>query len=364
MKRLSFFNSSLIKKLSWFIIVVLISQSLIYCERKDRFYRPNLPEKICSIGIIDIDDSTKYNLFPNTFSYREGTRFISFEKSYQIEYPDEVKDSLRDFSFSISSEESTLFSYTSDSVIKDISGLNIPGDIDFHSGMRYFLYASERDFPDISAEVQVPKVPAKPELISVTRETVALPGPTPCVEITSAKSVVLEISFENAVEEGYYYALLLTGHVLNMSSRWPIEYCLLEYDVRYCNTPGFFAPFHGLGLPQWICLGDSISMHEVPVMAYFIDGSKVPNNQCILTVSSQFEDEKAPFSLLRSLQVRLLSIPRALYQFEKALYTFEQTADDPFTEPIYLNGNIIGGNGVFGICRSQELQVPFSPWFK
>lgn len=364
MKRHNLFNSSLIHTLSRFIIVVLISQSLISCEKTDRFYRPDLPEKICSIGIIDIDDTTKYNLFPRTFYFREGTRFISFEKSYQIEYADEVNDSLREFSFSISSEESVLLSYASDSVLKDLKGFHIPGDIDFHSGMTYSLYASERDLPDISAKVEVPKVPAKPELISVSRETVALPGPTPCIGFTSAKSAVIDLCFDNAAEEGFYYALLLTGHVVNQSSTWPIEYCLIEYDVRYCNTPGFFATLLGLDLPQWTCSDSSRSMHEVPVRAYFIDGSKVPEDQCKLTISMQFEDEKAPFSFVISLQVRLLSIPKALYQFEKALYTFEQTADDPFTEPIYLNGNIIGGNGVFAICRSKELQVPFSPWYK
>jgi hypothetical protein len=364
MRKSDIINISFIYRLFRYCLLFSVSQSLTCCEKTERYYRPDLPEQLCSIGIIDIDDTNIYNQAPRNSDYRKGTRFVSFEKSFQIEYADEVNDSLRDFTFSISSEESELFSYTSDTVIKNLPGFDIPGDIEFHSGLRYFLHASERDLPPISAEVRVPPLPPIPELISVTRERVELNDYNPCTHLTSAKSAVIEFSFENQPDEGYYYTLLLAGQVHSTSSYWPVDHSLLEYDVRYCNTPGFFAVLHGLDRLQWVCSDSTLLMQEVPFNAYFIDGSKVPDNQCILTISTRFEDDKAPFEFLRSLKIRLLSIPEELYQFEKALYTFEQTADDPFTEPIYLNGNIIGGNGVFAVCRSQELEVPFSPWYR
>ena len=59
----------------------------------------------------------------------------------------------------------------------------------------------------------------------------------------------------------------------------------------------------------------------------------------------------------RSFRVRLMSIPKELYLFEKSLYTYRKVSDDPFVEPVNLKGNIKGGNGVFAICRSRELIV-------
>jgi hypothetical protein len=62
--------------------------------------------------------------------------------------------------------------------------------------------------------------------------------------------------------------------------------------------------------------------------------------------------------------VKLLSVPKDFYLFEKNLYTYEKVSEDPFSEPVYLNGNIKDGNGVFAICRSSELRIilPFPPF--
>ena len=48
--------------------------------------------------------------------------------------------------------------------------------------------------------------------------------------------------------------------------------------------------------------------------------------------------------------------------FEKSLDTYGKISRDPFAEPIYINGNIKGGNGIFALCRSRELKITFSPW--
>lgn len=343
-------------------LTILFIEIIIQCEGKDRYYRPNMPEKLCIIGIIDADDTSDYDFYPEPFDSRTSARFISFEKSYQAEYPGEVNDSLREFSFSISSFYKELFNYKSDTAIKNLMGFKIPAEIDFRTGERFYLQAQAQNTPEISSEITVPVSPSKPELISINREKITLSEPTACIGYTTAKSAVIDFSFENDNRTDSYYAILLEGDGGNLSSAFPIRKSQLEFDVRYCNTPGFFAILSGYTRYQWTCRNIP-TMTKVPVYAYFIEGSKIPFDKCIIKISTQFEDEHSPFNFISSLHVRLLSIPKVLFLFEKALYTYKQTSGDPFTEPIYLNGNIKGGNGVFAICRSSELTIKFSPWY-
>jgi hypothetical protein len=39
-------------------LTITLAILIIQCESKERFYRPDLPEQICAVGIIDIDDTT------------------------------------------------------------------------------------------------------------------------------------------------------------------------------------------------------------------------------------------------------------------------------------------------------------------
>jgi hypothetical protein len=102
-------------------------------------------------------------------------------------------------------------------------------------------------------------------------------------------------------------------------------------------------------------------LFQKQLKAFFIDGGKIPDNRCFIKLSTKFQDGHSPFHLIESFRIKLLSIPKQLYLFEKSLYTYEKTSGDPFTEPIYLNGNIKSGNGVFAICRSTDFTITFSP---
>jgi len=343
------------------IIVVIIL--FPRCESNDRFYRPNMPEKLCSIGIIDIDDTVNYDFFPEPFDVRNSARYISFEKSYQAEYPEEFNDSLREFSFTISSSDKELLNYRSDSTIKDLLGFKIPAGIEFRTGEKYYLRANEKSTPEISAEITVPEPPSKLTLILVNKEITTLSEPTECIGYTNVKTAVIDFSFENVNRQKLFYAILLEGDGGNLSSSFPIQKSQLEYTVRDCNTEGFFAEVPGYTMCQWRCIDDRPSMIKAPIYACFIDGSKIPDNRCIVKISTQFEDERSPFDVIRSFRIKLLSIPEELYLFEKSLYTYGKVAEDPFSEPVYLNGNIKGGNGVFAICRSSELIINFSPLY-
>jgi hypothetical protein len=298
-------------------------------------------------------------LYPEPFDNRTSARFISFEKSFQSEYPAEVNDSLRRFSFSISSSSDELLNYKSDTAIKNLKGFKIPAEIDFRTNEKYYLFAQEQNTPTISAETTVPALPARPKLTSVNKEIITLPGPTPCIGYTSVKAAVIDFSFETDNSTDLYYAILLEGDGTNISSGFPIRKSQLEFDVRYCNTQGFFSELCGFTMLQWTC-HNNLTMIKVPVYAYFIEGSKIPVDKCMIKISTQFEDERSPFDFISSLRVRLLSIPKALFLFEKSLYSYDLNSEDPFAEPVYLNGNIKGGNGVFAICRSSELSIEFS----
>lgn len=338
----------------WLIIIVFVR-----CESKDRYYRPDLPEQLCCVGIIDIDDSSEYNLIPELFNNSTRVCFMTFEKSYQSEYPEEANDSLRDFSFSISSEEKEIFSYHCDSTIKALKGFKIPDDTEFQTNEKFYLHASEKSTRDISAEITVPESPPVPELISVSKEIISLSAPTPCIGYTSAESILIDFSFTNDKNKESFYAILLTGKGNNVSSSWPFLVSQLEYSVKYCNAPGFFAELNGFTMYQWTCM-DLLTMVKVPVYAYFIDGSKIPSDKCIMKISTQYKDERSPFTGILSLKVRLLSVPKSLFLFEKSLYIYGKVAEDPFSEPVYLNGNIKDGNGIFAVCRSSELTLKFN----
>lgn len=354
-----------LKKLAPIVLPIVIILMFFNCESNERFYRPNLPEKLCSIGIIDVDDTTNYLApFPEFLATRNITRYISFEKSFQLEYPEEVKDSLREFSFNISTELEEIFDYQSNQTIKNLLKLKIPNSIKFISGEKYFLRSREKGSNEISAEVTVPDPPPSLSLLSVNNEITTLSEPENCLGTTIVKSAIIELSFENNDQKSYY-ALLLEGIGYNFSSAFllGLDPYLLEFTVKENNTSGFFAIMHGLKMYQSSCKDNHASFIQCPVNAFFINGSKISDNKCKIKISTQFSDGRAFYETIKSFRIKLLSIPEELYFFEKSLYTYSKVNKDPFSEPVYLNGNIKGGNGVFAICRSTQLSIKLSPWY-
>jgi hypothetical protein len=332
-----------IKKLLCFIISLSFLVFISHCEDPDVFYRPDLPEKLCSIGIVDLDDTT--------------LRHISFEKSFQSEYNNELKDSLRDFSFSISSIDGEIFYFCTDSTVKEIKDFIIPDSIIFHPGQKYYLKARERDVEEISAEVFATASPAEPKLISTEVLNTTLPEPAGCLEILNVGTVKIKFSFEK--NESIDYAILLKGWGFSLTSSWVGWPGFLDFTVVDGNTPGFLSPLHGLATFHNPCNNPNNYSH--PTFAYFVQGEKITGSECQLTVSVQYRDGLSLFDIFKAIDIKVISIPRELYLFEKTLYTYSKISTDPFSEPVYLNGNIKGGNGIFALCRSRELKIIFSP---
>ena len=274
-------------------LIIIIILFLIHCESNDRFYRPDLPEKLCSIGIIDADDTTNYDFsLRDFFDIRNSVRFISFEKSYQKEFPEEIVDSLRDISFKISTINEELYSYQSALPLKSPLYFEIPDSINFISGEKYYFRANEKDFPEITAECTVPGPPPGITLISYNIETTVLSEQLECYHpFDSAYTAVFSISFNNNSGQNYYYALIIEGGGTIYPFPNPIIYYgPINFMIRESNTQGFFAEMQGLNTFHHICEHDGLSGEKYPVYAYFIDGSKTFYNKCLITLSTQFHD--------------------------------------------------------------------------
>ena len=327
-----------------FISFILISFLLLIsqCENTDKFIRPNLPEKLCIIGIIDVDDTTLHH--------------VSFEKSFQSEYPGELNDSLRNFSFSIFSTEKELFNYHSDTTIKELNEFEIPANIDFRTGEKYYITAQENSTSPISAIATVPYPPSEPLIASIKYEKV-IKEPLPCLTNINHRLATIGFSFENDPGQNLYYAILMEGAWLD--SWWgsdPSHFEARKFEVTECNAAGFFAPVWGYTQFQYKCGENHIDTIKAPLTSYFIEGSKIPGNKCIINVSTVFID----YIILKErkkIRIKVLSIPKELFLFEKSLNTYARNSSDPFSEPVYLNGNIKNGNGSFAICRSTDMVI-------
>jgi len=333
---------SLIKSLVKISPIVTPIILLISCEGNQRFYRPNLPEKLCSIGIIDLDDTLLHH--------------ISFEKSFQREYVSEVYSQLNDFSFKIYTDREDIFNYQINQSPERYLQIELPGSIWFNPDEKYYLYAKEKDSPDITAEVTVPGSPSEPELISINYETIELSSPPECGSHEKYSSASINFSFEIDNQHRSYYVIILegTGYTLGPTDIF-LRRGFLDYTVRECNNPGFFSIFPYLKVYNLSCKNDSYI--ENPLNAYFIDGDQNPENRCNITISTQFGDGYSRFYMIKSFRIILLSVSEEFYLFEKNLFKYNKVRDDPFSEPVYLNGNIKGGNGVFAICRSTSLNI-------
>ena len=203
------------KKFLSLSLMVSLILLILQCETKERFYRPDVSQKLCTVGIIDIDDNTIYDA-AITYGYRDTliyARPISFEKSFQFEFSEELSDSLRDLSFRISNENEDMYVYQSNHNTKNLE-LILPQSLIFESGRKYFMHASEGETPDISAEIVVPMVPPEPKLLSVKTEikTLEKQYPNTCFgkDNLDVVNTEIEFSFSNDNPDAYY-AIILIG---------------------------------------------------------------------------------------------------------------------------------------------------------
>lgn len=337
--------STLDKNISRYILFLLslfFIQLFLRCENIDRFYRPNTPEKISVIGIIDADDTTRY---------------ISIEKSYQQEYSEEINDSLRDLAFEIISSKQVLYSYSSEAPIKNLNNLKIPVDVPFISGEKYFLKANEKSFNGISSECTVPYPPSGLKLISIEKETIPLSEPQVCgksMKYYNTNYAVINLIFDVDKTRESYYSLII--EVKGGKSPYTFYISLpIEFTLRESNATGFLTTMKGINGDKWGCIDSNFGRQSVPINVLFIDPNNIPDNKCRLRISVRFGDLTSAVDFILAFRIKLLSVPKELFLFEKSIFTYNKSIKDPMAEPVHIEGNIKGGNGVFAICRSSNL---------
>jgi hypothetical protein len=352
-------------------ISLIISFTILFnkCETKERFYRPDLPQKLCTVGIIDIDDTITYNacmgdLPVDSMIY---ARKIYFEKSFQSEYPEEMYDSLRGLSFKISNDTKDIYAYKSKPVTKNLE-IIIPESVKFEPGRKYFFQASEKETSDISAEMTLPELPPELSLISLRTGIMMLnPPKEECYSAFlkySRRTAEIEFSFPNDGSTTYY-AILLSGSHSDTRVDWSHGWgsFLMNFSVLEGNTTGFLFPIHGRKTIGKYCRqyyninSYGTFCRQKPLYAYFIDGGKILGEYCTLKISAQWDVVDSPYDFIKCLRIRLMAIPKEAYLFYKSLYTYNRVSDDPFSDAVNISGNISGGNGLITICRSRELIV-------
>jgi len=338
-----------LKSYSKYPAICLVMILLIRCESNDRYYRPNLPESLCCIGIIEADDTTRY---------------IIFEKSFQFEYPEETADSLRELSFTISNSSGVLYSFQADYALKNKSLLRLPDSLIFTSREKYYFRAKERDCPEITSEITVPDPPSGLELLAISKEIVT-DYVIKCHEVADDHKVwldVINISFNNKSKDSYY-ALMVESFGFNDICQWiigNITESYMEFALRQSDTQGFFSMFPGL-VRYTFDRCDDCKLVTNPAHAYYMKTNKSPGDKSTLVLTIQSNDVKTIPALPVYYRIRLLAIPEEMYLFKKSLYTYERNIGDPFSEPVYIKSNIKGGYGMFAICRTIELQVAAPP---
>jgi len=318
------------------IILVTLIKIINSCQGLTEIIPPDFEEKLCVIAILN--------------ESKERNKII-IEKSYQREYSADVLAHLEDLSVKIRSESQIVFEYFNAWSENRTDTIQLPDNLEFTPNEKYTLFVSEKNTESITSEIIVPENPSDIEASIEGSVQTFLPPPLECHN--PVKSIVFNLKFRS--DEDCFYYLDIEGQQIPFYIGIPLN--LIDYDIIESNTPCFNTFIYGFR-----SVGFS-SCHETPFLIIpshtyepcFFDGKTIPGNTCNIKIkidlSNGFYDYTKP------IVVNLNSIPKELYTFEKSYYTFYETGRDPFSEPVYLTGNIKGGNGIFAICSSKELSL-------
>ncbi|MGF1587162.1 MAG: DUF4249 family protein [Bacteroidales bacterium] len=335
------------KQILKLLVLCALSLGLLQCGSDDRFYRPRVPQKLSALAIINADDTLRY---------------ILFEKTVQIEYPEDLTDSLRDLSFTISDSKGVIHSFHSDVPLENKFNYRIPDSIEFMTGEKYFFWAKERDLPEISSETTVPETPSGLSLKSIHKEFI-FDFPDYLIGLDDDSwgwTDIISLSFDNDKSNYSFNTIMVKSDgfggfpQLNYGSTSVVRRGYPDFALRKSDAPGFLAPFPGL--PRLKLDPLKKTEVEIPAEMYFIESKMISGESCNIELVVQTYNYISLPARPFTLWVQLLSIPEEMYSSVKNLYTYERNYDDPFSEPVYYKGNIVGGHGIFAVCRSIEIR--------
>jgi len=322
--------------------VFLLFFFLTSCQGNLNFIPQDMPEKLSVVAIIDADDTA---------------RSIIIEKSYQDDYSGESSDSLKGVNLGISLNDYDIFNYLTESSTPRKISINIPNSLSFTTGEQYLFHASERNTESISSESMPPALPGSfsVSFIEVINSTLK----PPLDFYNPVKTAVLNLSF--ATQPGSFSFLVIES-IFSIPGRLD-QSCYVGYNIVNSNSPGFSAFIPGLIKHDFTGLGSILSYPVSPYSVFFIDGNTVPGNKCDMNIAIQLHQDL--FNYEKPIKIKLCSATKELYYFEKSLFTYYKNLSDPFSEPVYIDGNIKGGNGIFAIYRSisDTLTLPWETIF-
>jgi len=314
-------------------IVLLILYS---CEGITEFIPPDFEEKLYVIAVLN--------------ETKERNRII-IEKSYQREYPADELAHLEDLSVKISSESQIVFEYFNAWSENRTDTIQLPDNLEFAPNEKYTLFVYEKNTESITSEIVVPEYPSDFEANIEGQVQTYLPPPLECHN--PVKSIVLNIKFRS--DEDCFYYLDIDGYrgsFFKDTLRYLIDYDIIESNTSYFKT--LLYGFRSFGF--FSCVESPFLM--IPNHTYepcFLEDTTIPENTCNIKIKINLDNFLYDYN--KPIGINLNSVPKELYTYEKSYYTYYETGCDPFSEPVYLKGNIKGGNGIFAICSSKQYSL-------
>jgi hypothetical protein len=311
-----------------FCLLILLNS----CQGLTDFIPPDFEEKLFVNAVIN--------------NGRDQNKII-IEKSFQYEYPSEVKATLEDLSVIIRSESEIVFEYFNPNSENRTDTVHLPTSLEFIPNQKYTLIISEKNTESITSEIAVPHPPTIPEISIEGIAQTLLPPPAECHN--PVKAIVLNVNFRS--DEDCFYYLDIEGHLNPLFEDMLIK--LIDYDIIESNTPYFNTFIYGFGSVGFSSCALT-PFFIIPGHTYkpcFFDGKTIPGNACNIKIKI---DINKLYDYARPIKITLNSIPKDLYAYEKSYYTYYETGNDPFSEPVYIRGNIKRGYGIFAICGGSQ----------
>lgn len=316
------------------IMLAILLKIINSCQGLIEMIPTDFEEKLCVTAIL------------NDF---KDQNIIIVEKSYQNEYPSEIKAHLEDLSVKIISESEVVFEYFNPKSENRIDTIHLPSYLKYVPNQKYTLTISEKNSETVVSEIVVPYSPSELEVGIEGMVQTFLPPPAECHN--PIKSVLLEIKFKS--EKNLFYYIDIDGYmdlIYKDTLRYLIDYDILESNSSYFKT--FLHGFRSIGFRSCLPTGG------IPINIYqpcFLDSRTISEKTCNVIIKIDINDEYYDYS--KPISINLNSIPMEFYNYEKSYHTYVESYFDPFSEPVYLVGNIKGGNGIFAICSSKQYSL-------
>lgn len=212
------------------------------------------------------------------------------------------------------------------------SGWYYTEPIPFARGKEYTLRATSPTYGSIEATQQLPSEVA---IINATYE--ADTG----VDIYGDRGDEVTIEFQDpAGEQNYYKISVLSSHLVESP------------DTSYLSN----------GFGAYTSPIDPIieDLRQLYLTDASFDGEKFTARISVELMESggyEYDGTVYTYSEAEKISVRLTSITKDEYLFEKTISAYQDNEDNPFAEPVVIHENVEGGSGIFTLSVTDEFPI-------